>query len=106
MYRDWIGDTKASLLMSKKILFFLYTQMQFDPQGVLTILESQDQRITASQDHKRNRLLSESVRPVNPRSNQIVREKPKNILNSNQCYFATSKPVLQTQQALYSPQHS
>ena len=67
----------------------VYSQIESGLPKVLTHPGSQYHRITGSQDHRitgsesprRDRLQSETMKPVNTRDNQMVRGKQKNIDN-------------------------
>jgi len=56
-------------------------------------LHIQDQRITGSQNHRKDRLLSETSRLDNNKYHKMVRGKLRNIINRNQCDLATSEPI-------------
>jgi hypothetical protein len=44
-----------------------------------------------SQAHRKDRLQSETARPINTRDKEMVRGKHKNISNRSQCCLATSE---------------
>jgi hypothetical protein len=79
--------------------------LQLDFPGLRTHLEPQDHRITGSQDHRKDRLQSETARAVNNRDNQMARGKLKNIRNKNHD-LATSEPNSLTTKSSGYPHHT
>ena len=59
----------------------VYSQIESGLPKVLTHPGSQYHRITGSESPRRDRLQSETTKPVNTRDNQMVRGKQKNIDN-------------------------